>query len=703
MALHRLVDLRRNVTIKRKKRGSSRAKPGKAKSSEAKGRVGSRNVNGDTLLDCVGSREFKRFTKLLEKEGKQAIKAMQALLERTSTLKSEDANLQMSIETLRYGLATATKETREQLNRMLRNATWDEPTISFFGETNAGKSTLIQALTRGSAAPLGDGRKDFTRRQRRVQLGKNRLVDMPGIEGNEAEINDEIRCAVAASHVVCFVTNSDKPVEQPTFERVKQYLCDETVILSICNVRGYPSECEPFNDSVFSRDARETASENQKIFSHCFKSRYRGNVMVHALMAFAARGKPGKHKRHVSYKEKWLRQTAGDRARLLRASGLPELEAKIQMLVADGPMRTCASNARKIQGCLGRSFDVLEKGREVIEEIETQATKTIQDNKRRVVEACSAMEKALLHVIDEQTGKMRAALYEDVRKNINLKRSKEEVKKSQAAISKSYRQTIKKECNKNMEAFHEELRTIQGLVNARLEVLSVTSVLGPTSINLDEVFRRLEVRFSDVLKEVDRVMSDAVDVVRMALVNLVAGIGLAVMKVGRLIKKWFFKDPERRVNEAIAEANKKIGKEVDKIRTRANKKVKVGIAEKKSEIQMILDGTEQFGRRIGEFATDVGKIMSELECARGRILTALCGLLYQGHVKYAGADPEFARLIVIGEVDTDRIAGIVGAEQVYAFPSVSHARKSVKDEATARAVKLIEILETEAERVKHEV
>lgn len=424
--------------------------------------------------------------------------------------------------------------------------------------------------------------------------------------------------------------------------------------------------------------------------------------MVHALMAFAARGKPGKYKRYVSYKEKWLKQ-AGDRARLLRVSGLPELEARLQMLVADGPIRTCASNARKIQGCLGWSFDVLEKGRVVIAEIETQATKTMQDNNRRVVEACSALEKALLHVIDEQSGKMRSALYMDVHEAINMKRSAEEIKKSQTVILKSYRQTIKEEFSMNMAVFLEELRTIQGLLNAQLGVLRDTSILGPTSINLDEVFRRLEVRFNDVLKEVGRVVEDVGSVVLAALSNLVIGIVMAVIKVYRLIRKWFFKDPERRANEAIAEANEKIGKQVDDFREKAKIVVKKLTAEQKSEIQTLLDGSEQIGRRIGEFATDVGKVMSELEFARGRILTALCGILCPGHVKYAGADPALTRLVIIGEVDADRIAGIVGAEQVYAFPSESHARKSVKDEATARAVKLIEVLETEAERVKHEV
>ena len=74
---------------------------------------------------------------------------------------------------------------------------WDKLVISFFGETNAGKSTIIETfrILFDSNRPLasdgnivGNGESDYTKEYHEYDLKINGLpfilIDVPGIEGN---------------------------------------------------------------------------------------------------------------------------------------------------------------------------------------------------------------------------------------------------------------------------------------------------------------------------------------------------------------------------------------------------------------------------------------------------------------------------------------------------------------------------------------
>lgn len=92
---------------------------------------------------------------------------------------------------------------------------------------------------------IGDGRADFTRKTHRYTFDFNGqsfvLLDVPGIEGNEGLISEEIEHAVQTAHAVFYVTNQAAPPQtgdeqrKGTLEKIKEHLGAQTEVWTIFN------------------------------------------------------------------------------------------------------------------------------------------------------------------------------------------------------------------------------------------------------------------------------------------------------------------------------------------------------------------------------------------------------------------------------------------------------------------------------------
>lgn len=157
------------------------------------------------------------------------------------------------------------RESLKELESLKNNEEWENFTIAFYGETNAGKSTLIECLRlffkeqskvdqqerfkrlyaeknhRGSGhallelekfqdgAIIGDGRSDFTTETKSYTLKHNNktftLLDVPGIEGDEKEVIQQISNATQKAHAIFYVTKKPTPPqkgEERKGERLKK-------------------------------------------------------------------------------------------------------------------------------------------------------------------------------------------------------------------------------------------------------------------------------------------------------------------------------------------------------------------------------------------------------------------------------------------------------------------------------------------------
>ncbi len=222
------------------------------------------------------------------------------------------------------------RESLKELESLKNNEEWENFTIAFYGETNAGKSTLIECLRlffkerskrdqqerfrwlcaeknhRGSGhalleleklqdgAIIGDGRSDFTLETRSYTLKHNNktftLLDVPGIEGDEKKVIQQISNATQKAHAIFYVTK--KPTspqkgeekKERTIEKIQKQLDSQTEVWTIFNKPI--NNPRAFKDGLIDGSEKESLKILNKEMENILDKHYMGHQIVSAQMAF---------------------------------------------------------------------------------------------------------------------------------------------------------------------------------------------------------------------------------------------------------------------------------------------------------------------------------------------------------------------------------------------------------------------------------
>ena len=200
--------------------------------------------------------------------------------------------LQNKIEELRY-----------EVDVNLQNLRWDKLVIAFFGETGAGKSTIIETLrilfdpnrdTKNDGAIVGDGRPDFTKEAKEYELSINGrpfiLVDVPGIEGDEKKYHKIIYDALSKAHIIFYVNLDDRIPDEGTAGKIKAYLGNWARVYTIQNVFKGASDYEEEEDrkTLLTDEILKEEKEIEARFKKILGNIYEGNIPIQALLALCS-------------------------------------------------------------------------------------------------------------------------------------------------------------------------------------------------------------------------------------------------------------------------------------------------------------------------------------------------------------------------------------------------------------------------------
>lgn len=195
----------------------------------------------------------------------------------------------------------------DKLALIWKDLEWGKPTVAFYGETNAGKSTLIEALRLSFdsgddsiGTSIGDGSPDFTRTVAAHACeydGKQfALVDVPGIEGDEALVLAEIETAVGRAHAVYYVTPDARPPQsgdhgrEGTLEKIKRQLRPQVKVWTIYNKKV--QDPRQFGITLLTEDeVRSLGDGSQSLdakMREALGDQYQGHIAVSAQPAFFA-------------------------------------------------------------------------------------------------------------------------------------------------------------------------------------------------------------------------------------------------------------------------------------------------------------------------------------------------------------------------------------------------------------------------------
>lgn len=196
------------------------------------------------LNECskVACEEFKESIKAL-KEVRQLTKDISAEVSRiVENTKQDgmviaDAHQQLSElqKTLDHTISSSIRSTREALHQKKHSLT--HFTVTLFGRTQAGKSTIREALTGGDGSTIGKGAQRTTRDVHEYEWNFLRIVDTPGIGAYEGAEDRKLALSVVdRSDIMLFIASSDS-IQEESFRGMQALRSQNKPVIFVLNVK----------------------------------------------------------------------------------------------------------------------------------------------------------------------------------------------------------------------------------------------------------------------------------------------------------------------------------------------------------------------------------------------------------------------------------------------------------------------------------
>ncbi|RMM88736.1 hypothetical protein ALQ70_05430, partial [Pseudomonas savastanoi pv. glycinea] len=233
---------------------------------------------------------------------------------------------------------------------------------SQLSQTRQRYATALESLQQLAAfedgSIIGDGRADFTRQTQAYVFESQgqhfQLLDVPGIEGDETKVSEQINKAVKRAHAVFYVTSKAAPPQtgdmgRPgTLEKIKAQLGAQTEVWTLYNKRiTNPMALQ--KPTLISLDEQASLNDLDQIMRKQLGEHYQRSMTLCALPAFyAAADCLMPRSTTASSRKKFLDAIEPDL--LLEKSGVKQFYKHLtQDLVTDVKAKIRRSNMNKVQ------------------------------------------------------------------------------------------------------------------------------------------------------------------------------------------------------------------------------------------------------------------------------------------------------------------------------------------------------------------
>lgn len=328
----------------------------------------------------TGTSSSKKERRTTKEEVEGRYQELLALLQQTrdeiGTYSSKHKNISKLQSDMHSALDLEMKNVAQEIDNAMNLISWDNLVIAFFGETNAGKSTIIETFRilfernrkQGQDGLIvGDGQQDFTKdyHEYKMSIGGKpfTLIDVPGIEGNEAEFQDVIKEALHKAHCVFYVQGHNKKPDSATAEKIKNYLGDWVNVYSIQNVRGsitnYDEEEE--RETLLTPNVLKNEQLIKESFHGILGGVYKGNITLQALLAMCAKASFSDKREDLQRNQTKLLNYFGDAEEVLRFSQFHTIKQLVEEKASSFTDEIAEANKQKMISLARRSALSLEK------------------------------------------------------------------------------------------------------------------------------------------------------------------------------------------------------------------------------------------------------------------------------------------------------------------------------------------------------
>ncbi|GAA8651244.1 hypothetical protein KYTH84_07180 [Helicobacter pylori] len=466
---------------------------------------------------------------------KKSIKDLQKIFENTD---GGDERLRKFNQEALKVFKNLESESLKELESLKNNEEWEKFTIAFYGETGAGKSTLIECLRLffkelgkmdqqerfkrlyaniknhessehaeleklQDGAIIGDGRSDFTLETKSYTLKHNNqsfvLLDVPGIEGNEKKVKQQISNATKKAHAIFYVTKTPAPPQkgeegkEGTIEKIQKQLDSQTEVWTIFNKPI--NNPRAFKDGLIDGSEKESLKILNKEMKNILGGHYKGHQIVSAQMAFyglASALIPESD--FYKNKQKFL-EVFKEEEWLLYKSRFQQLGEFITEALLKN------SRAKIIESNCNKALKVVEQLQKAIEiTIEKRIDPMIKEAQEHQQEARynldRSTEKFILNLtnsafyeIDQFKSDLREKMYAHINKNIEDEECKEIFKNELIQGIETLHEYIKwrfRECEKRFDGeIKEAIKQLEYRIKDSLAMLEHISIDRGFNLNFD--------------------------------------------------------------------------------------------------------------------------------------------------------------------------------------------------------------------------
>ncbi len=446
----------------------------------------------------------------------ELLNLLRQIRDEVGTYKSNHKNISMLQSNMYMALDKEMENISEEIDNAMNLISWDNLVIAFFGETNAGKSTIIETFRilfepnrkKGQDGLIvGDGRQDFTKDYHEYKMsitGKQfTLIDVPGIEGNEEDFRDIIKEALHKAHCVFYVQGHNKKPDSATAEKIKNYLGDWVNVYSIQNVRGSITNY----DEEEERETLLTSGvlKNEKLIKEAFQNIlgdvYKGNITLQALLAMCAKASFSNKRKDLQRNQEKLIKYFGDADEVLRFSQFHTIRQLVEEKASSFTDEIAKANKQKMISLARRSENSMEKallsGDIDTSDIEQKLRNFKRDVKQILGSTKTSLEQKVPNIIRTELYKLKIELYVfvdqgfDTLKSNGEKRAKAISSEINTEISNAILNEIKnatrKIDNKNKELPSVKLKSNFNIPNNVNVTVNLSEALEELDLNLDKI------------------------------------------------------------------------------------------------------------------------------------------------------------------------------------------------------------------------
>jgi len=481
-----------------------------------------------------------------------------------------DERLIESFKNIRSVIFKGVSNIKYDLEILSKIDEWDKLNISFFGETNAGKSTIIEALINGDGRSIGEGYKDFTKSVNNVSYKNLNLMDMPGIEGREHQVIKNINYAVNKSHIVFYVVGTNKEPEEQTILKIRKFLNNKVKVYSIINARGKPTVYK-FKKELKDKNIATVERRIEKKFADILGNNYSCNIIVNGHLALL-KNDSIKTTRFENDQIKAL-EIFGSKSHIEEFSNIQELTTLLDRFGKDISNDIIISNTYKFINNLGFILSNILREKKNFDSFLKEVNGLTEKYLEEIDKVICKYEYEILSSLAVNINFMKVELKKTVIKGIDNDHAegaiKSELEKIKVKQSANLNDTIKKLLSSMKEEIENKIKEFKSRMSLKMQYLNLKG-----DFDLGSILESLEINFKYVMGQVLDVGLKIWGVVLAFGINPILGVVAGVLVLARKIWDWFFGDPDKRKREAKSKAVNKIDSMINDVENKIRRDIK---------------------------------------------------------------------------------------------------------------------------------